>query len=655
MRDQAGSSSYQAAPHVSNGKMTVAIGEFLLLHRAGYSSGLTQPSIKASLDIDCPPSVSFETLDEWLKNSFHIKLAEEPSLGFLPETSHQAIVAGLVWRMMNLGAALLRAVRVPAFEVGRILALQQRRSDPSKWKLTLLLPCVDYVPGSLLTHAYRDAARAVIWLLARKPAPESAERIFSMMNDGFLQKAHGSSFGGESTIAVLHEAWAKGIEFRHIGNGTYRLGVGAAQLRVDRGAVQFDSAIGAAISGNKWRTSTLMRAAGLPGPTHVVARSEEAALDIAHRLGWPVVVKPLDRDRGEGVTVNIRSDQQLVAAFRGAKLLSRSVLVERHVPGACHRVLVARGRVRVVAKWRPKSVSGDGNQTVRELVERSNADEQAKPPWLRLKPFPLDAMALECLSAAGFTPDSIPKTGEWAPLRPMQTMEWGGVVENLIDSIHPENAAIAVKAARVLGLSVAGIDIISPDITRPWHENGAIINEVNFSPMLTGRYAAPAIASLLEEWLPGKGRIPVEAVVGDAAAMDDGRRIRADYAVRGIRCWLTSHAETLTETGEATVVSASGLYGRCLALLTDPGVEALVMVIQTDELLETGLPVGRIDRIHAPDSNPSSGQSLRPRVQPDWVSAVCALLRAHALSNAAPRAARSVNLTHGAVGEFRAD
>jgi cyanophycin synthetase len=599
--------------------------------RAGYRHGLSQPSLKISLALDCPPTVALSTIDDWLENAFSIKLMQLPLTGSVARTTRESEVAGLAWRVMHLGAALLQAVRVPVFDVGQILAMRSQGSGTSTWHCMLAMSRIDYVQDAHYTLAYQHAAKAIQWLSARAYTPANVESLFTALNEQFVKRVKPQIYGGESTLPVLQVAWKKEIEFRHLGHGTYQLGIGARQLRIDRGAIQFDSAIGAQIAHNKWRSANLARNAGLPAPTHMTATSEDAALTIAHNLGWPVVIKPLDRDRGEGVTVDIRSDQQLVEAFKKAAALSPSVLVERQVPGVCHRILVAQGKVCIAAKRLPKSVKGDGRRTVLALVDLANAEEQAKPPWSRLKPFPLDEMALACLSAAGFTPNSIPPEGAMVPLRPIQTSEWGGVVEYLTDKIHPDNAAIAIKSARIFGLAVAGIDMISTDITRPWHENGAIINEVNFSPLLNDRQDGTMIGSLLDRWLTDGGYIPVEAVIGGESAMAEGLRIRDHYSSQGIRCWLTNHMETVSDSGEQSAVAALGLYGRCMALLLDPEVEALIMVIQTDELLGTGLPFRRIGRIHGlPDVHvPPSEASAHRQIVPVWTDAMRKLLLAH--------------------------
>jgi len=309
------------------------------------------------------------------------------------------------------------------------------------------------------------------------------------------------------------------------------------------------------------------------------------------------VLKPVDRDRGEGVTVDVASEAMLEEAFTKAAAFSRNLLVERQVSGVCHRVVVADGEVVLVSKRLPKSVKGDGVHTVEQLVARANELEMARPPWVRLNAFPLDELALQNLAMAGLSPESVPAEGQFVPLRRIQSTEWGGVVEYWTDTMHPDNVAIAVKAARLFGLALAGIDIISDDISRPWHENGAILNEVNYSSLLPARHAPQVLPVLVRKFFAGDGRIPVEMVVGGPAALAEGARIRSGYAQRGLRCHLASHDRVVAADGAPVVLGAHGLFGRAIALLLDSQVDALVLVVQSDELLATGLPVDRITRV----------------------------------------------------------
>src|SRR5690606_14742395 len=158
----------------------------------------------------------------------------------------------------------------------------------------------------------------------------------------------------------------------------------------------------------------------------------------------------------------------MAEAFAMASALSPRVLVERQIAGICHRVHVANGEVVAASRRLPKSVRGDGERTVSALIDEANAVEAAKPPWSRLKPFPSDALAIQCLAKAGLNLASIPAAGQLAPLRPVQSIAWGGVVEDFLGTIHPDNVRLALQATRVLRLSSAGVDIMSEDIRQPW-------------------------------------------------------------------------------------------------------------------------------------------------------------------------------------------
>jgi cyanophycin synthetase len=277
--------------------------------------------------------------------------------------------------------------------------------------------------------------------------------LFKFINDTFIKKFQLHQLGGESTIPILKQVYAQNIPFRHLGHGTYQIGFGAKSMVLDRGANSMDSAIGAMISHDKWRSANLLRDAGLPAATHYKVNSTESMESIMQNLNWPVVVKPLDRDRGEGVTVNINNKLMLEEAVKVALSLSKTALIEKQVMGICHRIFVANGKVYLSAKRLPKSVKGDGKSTIKDLVNRANAEENDKPIWNRLKPFPLDELALSTLAENDLYPDAVLSEGTYAALRPIQSSAWGGVAEDCFDHIHPANLAIAIKAANLFHLS----------------------------------------------------------------------------------------------------------------------------------------------------------------------------------------------------------
>jgi cyanophycin synthetase len=312
-----------------------------------------------------------------------------------------------------------------------------------------------------------------------------------------------------------------------------------------------------------------------------------------------VVVKPADRDRGEGVSIGLRDGNAVRAAFETARSLGRRVLVERQVEGLCHRLLVVEGAMVFATRRNPKSVVGNGRNSVEELVARGNAARMLEAPWKRSKPFPLDELAVESLRRAGLTPQSVPAAGSFVPLRIIESTEWGGWTEDVTERVHPDNAAAALDAAALLGLRVAGVDMISADISMPWHENGAVINEVNFAPFFGGNLHSPKAQAFIRRLVGGDGRIPVWAVLApDETGEALGKRLQQRQTAAGLRCWMTTSSRTDAPSREAFPLSQEGLHGRCLALLCRPDVDALVLVIGEDAQLEAGLPVDRLDRCY---------------------------------------------------------
>jgi len=166
------------------------------------------------------------------------------------------------------------------------------------------------------------------------------------------------------------------------------------------------------------------------------------------------------------------------------------------------------------------SVTGDGKRTIQELFDTEVAKQNNKPPWARSEIKPIDDLALKAFACHGFSAQSIPDEGVRIPLRRIESTEWGGVDEDVTNIVHPENRGIAVRTANLFGLHMAGIDIISPDIAKPWHTNGAIINEVNFSPLFGGAEISRShIAAFFAEFISGDGKIPIKSFETEQASL----------------------------------------------------------------------------------------------------------------------------------------
>jgi cyanophycin synthetase len=600
----------------------------------GFSNGIKQATQKISLVLPISKKADTKNIDLWLKKAFDIKVDDKQSLACTPRNSDEANLLELTVRIMHLANTLLQSIRVPTFAIGKVLSISITPNQNQACTVACVVPYVHHTSQGVYKLAYQTASKVVMSLSSLKHNKKNSDEIFLFLEREYIKKFHKNSFGGESTIPVLKAAWQNGIDFRHIGNGSYVLGLGVNRILMNCGAIQSDSAIGARISKDKWVSASYLRDAGLPAPTHFKVNSIKSSEAIANQLGWPLVVKPLDRDRGEGVTVNINNVVQLSDAIQKALKLSKQALVEKQVVGICHRILVVNGKVRIAAKRLPKSVKGDGKKTVRQLVALANLAEHKKPPWSRLKPFLLDELALHTLASKNLSLDSIPVKDAFVPLRPIQTSEWGGVVENCFDTIHPENAAIAIRAAALFGLSIAGIDIISNDITKPWYENGAIINEVNFSPLLSGTTSEGLIESILEEVIPNKGKIPIEVFIGDEFAWEKAKELQLVYAKEGKHYCLTTDTLTIAWDGKEIPFLGSNLFMRCSAMLFDKQVEGLLVVIQNNALLKSGLPFQHIDRIHhLIDADENTPKSAKLKTDDPWRERMHALLNEYALKH----------------------
>ncbi len=245
-----------------------------------------------------------------------------------------------------------------------------------------------------------------------------------------------------------------------------------------------DSAV--AIAKNKELTLALLARAGLPVPPSLTCSTADDAVTAAKQIGYPVVVKPVDSSRDRGVSIDLRSADLVRAAFTHAIGESRSntVVVERLVPGNPHRLLVVDDKLASAYRRIAATLIGDGVHTISELIDLTNAVRIREPRHLRKRQqIEIDAQLLRLLAYRDQTLDSVPLLGEPVPVKPPIAYN-GGTTINCTMAVHPDNAIIGRMAAAVAGLDVAGIDLITPDITRSvWDVGGAII-EVNSMPSL---------------------------------------------------------------------------------------------------------------------------------------------------------------------------
>ncbi len=410
---------------------------------------------------------------------------------------------------------------------------------------------------------------------------------------------------GPTTAAVIAAARARDIPVRRLlpDRSLFQLGQGARLHRIYGSATDRTGIISQAVSQDKGLSKELLWGVGLPVPGGRAVVDAEDAWVAACEIGVPVVVKPRDYDFGHGIGLNLTTRPQILDAYVAARERSEGVLVERFVPGDDHRVLVVDGRVVAVSRRKPPSVVGDGTSTIASLVEQVNADpRRGAEPTSHLRIIRLEETELATLAEQGYHPDSVPDAGRRVLIRKNSHLRNGGSMTDETDRIHPKTAAQAVEAARVLGIDVAGLDIVAVDIARPLDEQGGAILEVNASPGFDLHIAPWAshprpvgeafIASLFPEG--ETGRIPLIAVLGDAGATATARIISLMFQKAGRQTALGS-AEGIFVGGRTLSTRPGNRFEGARDLLANPAVEAAVFEVTTAGVIEEGLAFDRCD------------------------------------------------------------
>jgi cyanophycin synthetase len=287
---------------------------------------------------------------------------------------------------------------------------------------------------------------------------------------------------GPSTASIVDAADDRDIPAIRLSQGNLvQLGYGAKQHRIWTAETDRTSAIAESISRDKDLTKRLLKSCGVAVPEGRLVESPEDAWKAAEEIGGPVVVKPTDGNHGRGVFTDLTNREEIEAAYAIAREEGSGVIVERFVLGLEHRLLVVGGRVAAAAKGELASVVGDGRTTIRELVQSQlNSDaRRGDTEDFPLNPVRMNSTVRADLARQGLTPESVPPAGTTVLVQ-----RNGNVAFDVTDRVHPDVAATAALAARVVGLDIAGIDLVAEDIGRPLEEQGGAIVEVNAGPGL---------------------------------------------------------------------------------------------------------------------------------------------------------------------------
>ena len=406
---------------------------------------------------------------------------------------------------------------------------------------------------------------------------------------------------GPSTAAIVAAATDRRIPHIRLNDGNLvQLGHGKRQRRIWTAETDLTSAIAEGIAGDKDLTKRLLKSVGVPVPEGQVAASPAEAWEAAQDIGLPVVVKPTDGNHGRGVTLDLNGQAEVEAAWALADRHGSEVIVERYVRGDEHRLLVVGGKVVAAARGEAAWVTGDGRSTVRELIDRQiNSD----PRRGVTEDFPLNRIVIEQddvvqadLRRMGLTPDSVPAAG-----RRVLIQRNGNVAIDCTDEVHPEVAHLVGLAARTVGLDIAGVDVVAEDISRPLHDQGGAVVEVNAGPGLlmhlkpaTGA-PQPVGQAIVDHLFPDaedSGRIPIVGVAGSRHGAQIARLVAWMLQLGGRHVGLACRDGLFldrrrVDSGDCTHWDA----GR--RLLINRNVEAAVFENDAAAILNDGLPYDR--------------------------------------------------------------
>jgi cyanophycin synthetase len=560
----------------------------------GYLPGRTQTTVAALLvyKSNAISNRQLALFDKIITD--HLVQGPESGPGEMP--SKDPLFGRLAWAMREV----MVSAGLPLFDDIDVAVRRQKDGVTG----TFLIPALEQAPGTveLTLTALLEIVNAI--LAGKKPraVDDKLEPVRTTIGKVAPR--------GINSLLFLKAAHEAGIPWRNVRSNVYQYGWGSKARWLDSSFTDQTPSVSASVVRDKVAAAAVLRKAGLPVPEHRMVSSANAAVEHAMHLGFPVVVKPADLDGGRGVFPFLKNEHAVRDAYNKAAELSQKILVEKHFEGNDYRLQVYRDDVFWIAHRVPGGVTGNGIDTVEQLLDELNADPMRGEPGSNAwrKRIPLDDEALELLREQELGRDSVPDQGQFVRLRRACNVASGGVPVPALEGAHPDNLELAARITRVLRLDLAGIDLLIPDIKQSWRNSGAAICEVNAQPQLSRHL--PAL--LLDRLLIDKGRIPSIVVVGDLQQQPWYVDLQAWVADSGCSMGLAT-SDGIWIDGSHTGTTRSTAFESGVAMLLDPKVDLAVFQLTDDSVTETGLAIDRADLLVVLESIQSPSETDRNR------------------------------------------
>lgn len=452
----------------------------------------------------------------------------------------------------------------------------------------------------------RYAARAAVRLFRALAGDTPVEDIKTELADDIrtMREIRQDVRFGPSTGSLVEEALGRDIPYIRLNDQSLvQLGYGVHQKRIQATTTANTNMIAVDIAGNKHATKELLGDMGVPVPKGYRIRLEEDLEDTLERVGYPVVIKPLDGNHGKGATIGVNSLEEAKVAWEKAKEYSRWVIVEQMLVGSDFRALVVNNRLIAVAKRLPAHVVGDGKLSIQELIEQENEDPRRGYGHENvLTEIEVDSQTMRCVAKAGYDLETVLPKGETLFLKTTANISTGGTAIDVTDEVHPENVFLFERIAKIIGLDVAGIDIMAPNVSEPIRENGGGIIEVNAAPGFRmhlapsegiGRNVAEHVIDML--FPPGtSARIPIFAITGTNGKTTTTRLIAHILRNSGRTVGFTTTDGTYIGNQRIVQGDNTGPVSAQL-VLKDPTVDVAVLETARGGIIRSGLGFDHAD------------------------------------------------------------
>ncbi len=405
---------------------------------------------------------------------------------------------------------------------------------------------------------------------------------------------------GPSTACIVDAAVNAKIPVVPLSQGNLViLGHGTRQRRIWTAETDRTSAIAESIASDKDLAKQLLAPCGIPVPEGQLVRTADAAIAAAEDIGYPVVVKPGEASRGEAVFLDLSDAAAVRAAFAAARQVDATVIVEKYIEGEEHRLLVVGDKVVAATRAEAFRVTGNGRDTLHDLLNAAlnKLADAAEPSAVPLtiedfEDFPTVRLAL-CRQGLAF--DAVPSIDQVIELP-----RHAKIGVDVLAQVHPSITAQATLAARVVGLDIAGVDIVARDISKPLAAQGGALIEVNAGPALPthlprGANGSHAVGeSIVRHLFPGDdhGRIPLIGISGSTDTTTVARMVGFLLHLHGVAVGVAC-GNGLYLGARRVDHNDSANWAAGQRLLVNRTLNTAVIETTAESLLREGLPYDR--------------------------------------------------------------